>query len=305
MVIASARTRATARARTGTRARAKFGPLFAAPHALGLAAFMAVPAVMTVVMGFFTWPMLGERSFSGVANFVHLLGDPQFRTAVLNTAFFVVAYLVGNLVVSLGLAAWIGSDTPFRHAFRVLFFIPVVTPVVANAVVWKMIYQPRGALHAMLEAMAGGELPAVLNDPDWAMIAVVVMSVWQGFGYNMLIFMAALDAVPESQIDAARLDCAGPWRIFWSIKFPAITPSIFYAVTMTLITSFQVFAQTFIMTRGGPGSSTLTVVQYLYNQGFTYGNLGMAAAAGSILFAIILIVTAVQFVGEKKWVHYD
>ncbi len=290
----------------GRKDRGFWGPVFAAPHALGLLVFMAVPLVLTVVMGFFDWPMLatGKRAFAGFGNFLHLLGDPIFRTALWNTAVFVVAYMVGNLAVSLGLAAWLGANTPFRQFFRVLFFIPVVTPAVANAVVWRMIYQDRGILPSLLEGW-GIHSPSFLNDPKWALSAIVVMSVWQGFGYNMLIFSAALDAVPESQIEAAMLDGAGAWRTFWSIKFPMITPSVFYATTMTLITSFQVFTQPYIITKGGPGSSTLTVVQYLYKEGFSYQHLGMAAAAGSVLFVIILIITAVQFAGEKKWVLYD
>jgi multiple sugar transport system permease protein len=304
--IAPTGGRAPRRRTRGGKNRPFWGPVFAGPHALGLLVFMAVPLVLTVVMGFFDWPMLATntKSFMGLGNFEHLLGDPIFRTSLVNTALFVVLYMVGNLVVSLGLAAWLGPRTPFRQFFRVVFFIPVVTPAVANAVVWRMIYQERGILPSLLESW-GLDSPSFLNDPNWALVSIVVMSVWQGFGYNMLIFSAALDAVPDSQVEAATLDGAGTWRTFWHIKFPLITPSIFYATTMTLITSFQVFTQPYIITKGGPGSSTLTVVQYLYKEGFSYQNLGMAAAAGSILFVIILIITAVQFVGEKKWVHYE
>jgi multiple sugar transport system permease protein len=292
--------------RAATKDRPFWGPAFAGPHALGLLVFMAFPLGLTVVMGFFEWPMLaeGDKEFVGFGNYAELLGDPIYRTAMLNTAMFVVAYMIGNLIVSLGLAAWIGPKMRFRQFFRVLFFIPVVTPAVANAVVWRMIYQDRGILPSLLESW-GIDSPSFLNDPNWALAAIVMMSVWQGFGYNMLIFSAALDAVPESITEAAMLDGAGQWRTFWRIKFPMITPSVFYATTMTLITSFQVFTQPYIMTKGGPGSATLTVVQYLYKEGFSYQNLGMAAAAGSILFVVILMITAVQFVGEKRWVNYD
>ncbi|TIC79489.1 sugar ABC transporter permease [Nocardioides sp. GY 10127] len=260
---------------------------------------------MTVTVSLFDWPMLGDRSFVGLANYTRLLGDPIFREVIRNTAVFTLLYVPLNLVVSLGLAAWLTPRIRHRHVFRVIFFIPTVTPIVANAVVWRFLYQPDGLIDATTQTVAGVSAPNFLADDRFAMLAVVAMSVWQGFGYNMLIFSAALDSVPESQLEAAQLDGAGAWTLFWKIKFPMISPSVFFATTMTLITSFQVFIQPFILTKGGPGSSTLTLVQYIYNEGFQYQQLGLASAAAWILFVIILGLTAAQFAGQKKWVHYE
>jgi multiple sugar transport system permease protein len=218
---------------------------------------------------------------------------------------FVVLYVPLNLVVSLGLAAWLSPRIKGRHIFRVMFFIPSITPVVANVVVWRMLYQPGGFIDGVTQSAAGVPAPNFLGDEKWAMVAIVVMSVWQGFGYNMLVFSAALDAVPENLTEAAAIDGANAWTIFWRIKLKLISPSIFFATMMTLITSFQVFAQPFILTKGGPGSATSTIVLYIYNQGFQFHQLGLASAAAWILFVIILGVTAVQFLGQKKWVHYD
>jgi multiple sugar transport system permease protein len=134
---------------------------------------------------------------------------------------------------------------------------------------------------------------------------VVVMSVWQGFGYNMLVFSAALDAVPSSLVEAATVDGAGPIRRFFTIVLPLLSPSIFFAVTMTLITSFQVFIQPYILTGGGPGVSTETLVMYLFRTGFEQFKMGQAAATAWVLFIVIMAVTAVQFLGQKRWVHYD
>ncbi len=285
--------------------RTMWGPAFALPHGLGLAIFTLLPIVVSLVISLFRWPLLGTPSFLGLGNYGRLFSDPIFGQVVANTVLFVVLYVPLNLVVSLGLAAWLTPRIKGRHIFRVIFFIPSITPVVANVVVWRMLYQPGGFIDGTLQSTTGVSAPNFLGDEHWAMMAIVVMSVWQGFGYNMLVFSAALDAVPENLTEAAAIDGANAWTIFWRIKLKLISPSIFFGTMMTLITSFQVFAQPFILTKGGPGSSTSTIVLYIYNQGFQFHQLGLASAAAWILFVIILGVTAVQFLGQKKWVHYD
>jgi multiple sugar transport system permease protein len=137
------------------------------------------------------------------------------------------------------------------------------------------------------------------------MLAIVAMSVWQGFGYNFLVFSAAIDQVPQEQLEAAEIDGANGPRRFWHVTLPLITPSIFFATTLTLITSFQVFAQPYLLTQGGPGNATQTLVMFVYNQGWRFLHMGLAAAAGWVLFAIIIGITAVQFLGQKRWVHYE
>jgi multiple sugar transport system permease protein len=285
--------------------RSWWGAAFAAPHSIGLVVFTAFPILASLVVSFMNWPMLGERSWAGLSNYTQLFSDPIFRTVTLNTVLFVVLYVPLNLVVSLGLAAWLTPKIRHRHVFRVLFFIPTITPIVANVVVWRMLYQPGGAIDATLQSTVGVNAPNFLADDNWAMLAVVAMSVWQGFGYNMLIFSAALDSVPENQLEAAQLDGANAWQMFWRIKFPLISPSVFFATMMTLITSFQVFVQPFVLTKGGPGTSTETLVQYIYNTGFQTQQLGLASAGAWVLFVIILGITAIQFLGQKRWVHYD
>ncbi|BDZ47826.1 sugar ABC transporter permease [Frondihabitans sucicola] len=289
----------------GQGRRSWWGFAFAGPHTIGLALFTVVPIVASLVISFNNWPLLGAHTFVGFGNYAQLLADPIFRTVILNTFLFTILYVPLNLIVSLGLAAWLTPKIRHRHIFRVLFFIPTVTPIVANVVVWRMLYQPGGAIDASVQTVFGFHAPNFLADANWAMIAVVLMSVWQGFGYNMLIFSAALDSVPENLVEASELDGAGAWTTFWRIKFPLISPSVFFATMMTLITSFQVFVQPFILTKGGPGSSTLTLVQFIYNQGFQYQQLGLASAGAWVLFIIILGITAVQFIGQKKWVHYE
>ncbi|MCL8014912.1 carbohydrate ABC transporter permease [Streptomyces sp. AS02] len=279
--------------------------LFTSPSILGLAAFTVIPVVMSLVIGLHQWPAFGERAFVGVDNYAQLLGDPVFRRVVLNTILFVVLYLPLNIVMSMGLAVWISPRIRGRTLFQALFFLPVITPMVANAVVWRLIYQPGGLIDSSAESLLGVGAPNFLGDENWAMAAVVAMSVWQGFGYNMLVFSAALDAVPRSLTEAALIDGAGPWRRFFQVTLPMVSPAMFFATTMTLITSLQVFTQVFLLTAGGPGISTETVVVYVYNEGFSSLRFGLASAAAWVLFVMILGVTALQFAGQRRWVHYD
>ncbi|WP_206061205.1 carbohydrate ABC transporter permease [Nonomuraea basaltis] len=293
------------RRRGRRRGDGRIAAFFAAPSVIGLALFTLFPIVMSLVIAFFQWPAVGTRTFTGLGNFATLFDDPVFRRALLNTLLFVVLYLPLNLIVSVGLAVWISPRIKGRRALRVVFFLPVVTPMVANAIVWRLIYQPGGLIDGSLQSITGAHAPNFLGEQGWAMFAVVAMSVWQGFGYNMLVFSAALDAIPPHILEAAQIDGAGPWRLFFRVTLPMISPSMFFATTMTLITSFQVFTQPFLLTGGGPGIDTETLMMFVYDQGFSIYQFGLASAGAWILFVLILGVTGLQFAGQRRWVTYD
>jgi multiple sugar transport system permease protein len=278
---------------------------FLAPSTSGFLLFTLIPLVGSLAISFFAWPVLGRRRFVGLDNFVELLSDPIFHRVMLNTLVFVAVYVPLNIVVSLGLALWISPRIRGRGIYRLLFFIPTVTPMIANALVWRLLYQPGGAIDQAFQSVLGMPAPNFLGDNRWAMAAVILMSVWQGFGYNMLVFSAGLDAIPQSLQEAASIDGAGPLRRFWSVTLPMLSPSMFFAMIMTLITSFQVFVQPYALTNGGPGIATETMVLHLYRQGFEQFDLGTASTIGWFLFMIIMLVTALQFLGQKRWVHYD
>ncbi|WP_353111604.1 sugar ABC transporter permease [Microbacterium sp.] len=278
---------------------------FASPALVGLALFTIVPVVLSIVMSFFDWPTFGDRTFNGGANYAKLFTDRDFLPSLVNTLVFTVLYVPVSIVLSLLLALGLGPRIRGRGALRVLFFIPVVTPMVANVLVWKMLLQPQGLFNGLSQTWFGMELPNFLADKNWAMIMVVVMSVWQGIGYNMLIFSAALEQLPESVMEAAMIDGARGFRMTWSIMIPMISPAIFFATIMTMITSLQVFVQPQMLTGGGPGNATMPLVMWIYNQGFKFQDLGLAAAGAWILFALIIIITALQFGAQKKWVHYE
>jgi multiple sugar transport system permease protein len=290
----------------GRRGDGKAATGFMAPSMLGLLAFTAFPIVASLIIGFYNWPVIGTHTFIGLKNYQNLLTSKEFHTAILNTFVFVLLYVPLNIVISLGLAVWIGSKgIRLRGLYRTIFFIPAVTPVVANAAIFSLILSPNGLIDSLMQTWFGVQAPNFLGSKTWAMPAVVMLSIWQGFGYNMLVFSAALDAVPASLTEAAAIDGAGSVARFFRIVLPLITPSIFFAVVLTLISSFQVFTQAYVLTGGGPGNATTTMVVYLYEQGFQFYKMGLASAVAWVLFIIILVITIFQFIGQKRWVHYD
>lgn len=277
---------------------------FLTPSALGLTIFVLLPTILAVVTSLFHWPTFGDVTWAGLHNYTDLFtAGSQFGPALVNTAVFTVIVVPTNLVLTLAMAFWIASSR-YRRFYRVLFFLPVVTPSVATAIIWKMLYQPGGMID-WAASQFGIHLPNLLATPSTALLAVVVVILWQGFGYNMLIFSAAIDQLPEDVLAAAALDGATSTRQLFQIKLPLMTPAIFFATTVTMIQAFQVFSEPYVMTAGGPGNATVTIVMNVYQTAFQGGQLGAAAAPAMILFILLLVITLFQWVGQKKWVHYE
>ncbi len=279
---------------------------FLAPNLIGFICFTVLPIVASLVLSFYEWPLLGTAVFNGLDNFIKLFfHDPVFWEVVGNTLYFVVGYVILNLVISLGLGLWLTSKIRAKGIFRFIFFLPVVAPMVANAVVWRLLFTPHTGLIAQAtKALTGLDGPNWLGSPQWSMPAVIIMSVWAGFGYNMIIFIAGIESIPVSLYEAASIDGAGWWTRLFRITLPLLSPSIFFATVMTIISSLQVFAQPYILTGGGPGSSTTTLVYYLYKQGFQGFEMGYASAIAWSLFILIMGLTLLQFRAQKRWVHY-
>lgn len=290
------------RRRRRTEARAALG--FLTPSALGLTFFVLFPTFLAVVTSLFRWPTFGDIQFIGFENYAHLFDNgAQFPAALLNTIVFTVVVVPANLILTLAMSFWIASSR-YSRFYRVLFFLPVVTPSVATAIIWKMLYQPGGIIDFGAK-LVGIHLPNLLASSSTALLAVVVVVLWQGFGYNMLIFSAAIDQLPEDVLAAAQVDGASKLRQLFQIKIPLMTPAIFFATIVTMIQAFQTFSEPYVMTAGGPGNSTVTIVMDVYQTAFEGGQLGAAAAPAMILFVLILIVTMFQWIGQKKWVHYE
>ncbi len=281
--------------------------LFLLPNILGFITFTAFPVVASFVLSFFEWPVIQPPTFVGVDNYVRLFTkDPQFLLVLRNTVMFVIMYVPFNIVVAVALATWLKKDIFGIKAYRVLFFMPVLSSGVAVASIWKWIYQPDyGIINGILRSFGMTNLPKWIGDPKLALFSIVLMSLWWNVGYNTVIFIAGMKAIPQTLYEACDIDGASKPRRFFSITIPLLSPTLFYGIVMTLITSFQVFDQVYIMTDGGPMNATNTLVMYIYRNGFQWFNMGYAASMSWILFALIFGITLLNLRMQKNWVTYD
>jgi len=285
-----------------SRAEARAGLAFIAP-ALGLIVlFFVVPVVAGFLLAATDFDIYGIGDFStarfvGPGNLAALLHDPVFWKALANTFYFVLVGGPLSVAVSLAAAMLLNARlVRLKGFFRTVYFAPVVTTMVAVAVVWRYLYHPRFGLLNQILALFG--LPDVnwLGDPRWAMPAIILMAVWKNFGYNMIIFVAGLQSIPTTLYEAARVDGAGPWQQFRRITVPALRPMLMFVGIITMIGYFQIFTEPYVLTggTGGPLNATLSLVMYMYKQGFRWWNIGFAAAVALVLFVIILVGTLIQ-----------
>jgi multiple sugar transport system permease protein len=278
---------------------------FLLPSLIGFLAFMLYPLLASFGISFTNWQMMSAPKFIGLDNYIRLFTkDRTFYATLLNTLFYTLEYLVLNIVISLGLALWVATIKRGQKWFRVIFFLPTFTPVVASSVVWVLIFTPNGLLDYLFASLSI-PFPNLLLDPRWAMQAIIIVSLSAGIGYNMVLFGAALSLVPQSYLDAAQIDGATAWQRFWMIRLPLISPTVFFAAVMTVISSLQVFDAIYAITRGGPGDATATLGYSIYQFGFVRYLMGYATAISWVMFAIIMSFTALQFYLQKKWVTYD
>lgn len=281
------------------------GWLFIGPVILGVLAFQFVPIGISMATSLTNWTGLSPSRFIGLGNYVSLFTkDPLFWLTLKNTFVFTIASMAGSIVLGLALAALCNQKIPGIGIFRTAFFTPVVTNAVAIGFVWFWLYQPQGGLINSYLAKLGIDGPAWLSDTSWAMAAVVVVAIWHGVGYPMVILLSGLQAIPDSLQEAAIVDGASAWSRFWRITLPLLTPHLFFLVIMQFITSLQVFGIIYVMTSGGPGNATSVFIFQIYQRAFASGQLGYAAAMGWVLFAIVGLITFIQWKLEKRWVFY-
>lgn len=280
----------------GVKAERRAGWLFSAPALLAIALFFVLPTIASLVLSltdFDIYALADIRNlrFVGLANYGDLLADPLFWTALGNTLWFVVLGVPLVVIVSLGAAILVNERmVAWRPVWRVAFFAPYVATLVAAAMVWKYLLHTRyGLVNYALGALG---LPRVdwLGDPRWAIPAITLFVVWKSFGYAMLIFLAALQTVPRELDEAARIDGAGWWARLRHVTLPAIAPASGLVAILTIIAMFQLFAEPYVMTEGGPAQSTITVLYLMFEEGFQWWNLGTGAAVAVVLFACILAV---------------
>lgn len=273
---------------------------FVAPALIVLAVFFFVPVLGALVMSLTDFDLYALSDFDnlrfiGFDNYARLLREPLFWKALGNTLYFVAVGVPLSLGVSLGAALLVSSKLArFRGLFRTVFFAPVVTTLVAVAVVWRYIFHTRyGFLNYGLSGL-GLDPIDWMGDPRWSMPAIIILAVWKNFGYNMIILLAALQNIPEDLYEAARIDGASGWQIFRHITLPGIGPVLLLVSILTMTGYFQLFAEPYVMTEGGPLQSTLSVLYFMYEEGFKWWSLGRASAVAFLLFVLMFAVTVVQ-----------
>ena len=278
---------------------------FLAPTLVGLAVLSAGPILATLAISLTKWDLLTAPTATGLDNYGLLLSDDRFLKALRNTFFYTVVSVPVGLAIALGLALALNTKVRGISFIRTAYFLPVVTSTIAIALVWQWIYS---ADHGLLNEVLGIlGIPAQkwLSDPTLAMPSIIAMSIWQGLGVNVIIFLAGLQAIPSDLLDAASVDGAGSWARLRNVTLPLLTPSIFFTGVLSLIGSFQVFDQIFVLAKPRPTEATITVVYFIYENGFKFFKMGYASAASWILFLIVAFFSAVYFRSQNRWVHYQ
>ncbi|MFC0674711.1 carbohydrate ABC transporter permease [Brachybacterium hainanense] len=297
---------AVRRGETSWRRRDRlWGMAFVAPQALGMLLFTLVPFALAFLLAFTEWNGFGMPSWVGLANFRDQLSDPLLWRAIANTLFLaVVTVPIGLLLAIIGAVAL--NRITGRTVYLIMFFAPVVTSVVAVALLWQQMLRADGVLSLGIAKVLGIAPPDWLGDPRLALISVCMVTIWSSLGLNIVIFMAGLQNISDSVLEAAQIDGAGPLRRFRSVILPLLSPVIFYQSVVAFISSLQTFDLVFVLIKNaGPDNATRTIVYHIYDTGFSAQKFGVSSAASIILLILTLLITAAQFGLQKRFVHYE
>lgn len=278
---------------------------FLLPNFIGFCIFTFIPIVFSLILSFVEWDSANPMVFVGLNNFKKMLTDETFKISLFNTAYYAVFTVPLTMVSSLGLAIALNQKLKATNFFRTLFFFPHVASLVAVAVVWNMLFQPTlGPINQILAKLGMENLPGWTSSIEWAMPAVIIVSVWKSMGYYMILYLSGLQGIPRELYEAAEVDGASKLQKFKNITLPMLTPTTFFISIMLTISCFKVFDLISIMTNGGPGRATNVLVYHIYNTAFINYEFGYASAISMVLFIIVLTITIIQFRAEKKWVNY-
>lgn len=278
--------------------------IFLLPNLLGFFIFILFPVLASFGISFLQWDLLGEMNWIGLGNYKELMTDGVFWKVLWNTIYFTIVTVPVGIVISLLLAIALNQKIRCLKIFRSVYFLPVISSMVAVAMVWQWIYNPQFGLLNYLLSLIGIDGPSWLSSTIWAMPAVMIASIWKGLGFNMLLFLAGLQGIPETYYEAAEIDGANWFSKFRNITIPLLSPTTFFVIVMAVINSFQVFDQIYIMTQGGPARSTSVLVHYLYQNAFEYYRMGYASSIAYVLFFLVFIVTLIQLKRSNSWVVY-
>ncbi len=283
------------------------GYTFILPNIIGVCIFTLFPMIFSLIISFTNWDYtkgIGNWDFVGIKNYITLWSDKWFTSSLLNTIIFACTVVPITIMIALVLAVLIDKYCFAKLPLRLALFMPYISNVVAVAIVWVMMYSPWGPFTVLVKALGIENPPQWLGNPNWALAAVILMTIWGGVGYSNMIYTSAIQGLPKDVYEAADIDGANEVTKFFQLTIPFLSPTTFFLVITTVVTSFQVFAPIQIMTRGGPGTSTNVLVYYIYTAAFSFYKMGYASAISWILFIILFTVTLVQWYGQKKWVSY-
>lgn len=279
------------------------GYSFIIPNLIGYSLFVFLPVCFSFILSVMKWdgsqiPM----EFVGLQNFAQIFGDRFFRGALMHTISYALMTVLPTLILSMMLAVLLNSKIKGIAFYRTAFFFPYIASIVAVGAVWNMLFQPDfGPINEALKFIGISNPPRWVVDTDWAMVAVAIVTVWKYTGYYMIVYLAALQGISSSLYEAAGIDGANGWQKLRYITIPMLTPTTFFVLIMLTIQCFKVFDLVYVMTGGGPGNATQTLVNYIYDKAFVNWQFGTASAGAIILFAVVLVITLIQFQGEKKW----
>lgn len=284
--------------------KAAIAVLFIGPSLVPLTLFTLGPMAASFAISFLHWDLQRPARLVGLNNFTNVLADPDFQGAVGHTLYFIAGYLPLVYLGGLGLALALNQRLRGSSFFRAAYFLPVITSWVVIALVWKWLLNPETGLVNFLLSLVGIQGPGWWTDPTWAMPSIIIASAWKDLGFVMVILLAGLQAIPDEYHEAASVDGAGSLARFRHITLPLLTPASFFVLVISLINSFQVFDQVYVMTGGGPAGSSSVIVGEIVRQAFSYSRMGYASAMSWLLFVAILVVTVLQFRLQKRWVTY-
>ncbi len=292
---------------TPKRREAFVGYLFILPTYVGFVIFILYPLIESMRISFQEFSLLRGSTYIGLENYAQMFADPRLRISYINTIIFTLFAVFFNAGIGLMLAVMLNRRLPvlMRNLYRSIFFFPVLIAHTYIAVIWRFLYQQDTGVINYYLGLFGIDAIPWLSNAHWAMAAIIILDVWKNTGFAMLVFLAGLQSIPNEYYEAAQLDGANERQLFSRITIPLLSPTIFFILVIFMIGALQVFDTIIVLTAGGPGDATRSVVLYIYEIAFRTFNMGYAAAVSMTLFAIILALTVLQFWISRRWVHYE
>ncbi len=284
----------------------KWAPLFLLPSFAILVIFCFYPMISGFILSFQEWNGFTERINVGFSNYANALSDPIFLKAITNTLVYVIGYVPGTIVFSLFFAVLMNQKIKGKNVFRAIYYLPAITSGVSIALLFRWLYNTDfGLINITLYQLGYEAMIPWLSSSKYAMLSVIIMSVWKSLGSNIILMLAGIQAVPTTLHEAAEIDGANAFKRFFHITLPILSPTLFLVVIMSMIGAFQMFDTIMALTEGGPGNSTMVEVYYIYKAAFENFQMGYASAMAYILFAIIMLITLIQWIVKKKWVYSE